>query len=363
MTGRRIAWAVWLVAAAALWLFENNAGTLTLLLASLLLPCLSILLAARTAKRAYIRISAPESAAKQAEVQLALETNVRLTGTLICENPLCGEKAQLSLRRVPPQLTLSASHCGTLHLHVAAFVEDMFGLWRSKSLPCAEEYVSVLPALFLPQITLTENTTVISDSEQYSQTKPGSDPSETFAIREYQPGDPIRQIHWKLSQKSDHLMMRELGLPVVNQTLLVFRNVLLPGERVSPETADAMAEVFLSVSRALVTDGCVHTAAFAEHGQYLLTEVRNEVDFHAMRSRFLALSWEAEDGALARFVSETPYAHVAVVSAVMPPDAASFCRGNRVSVLTPDAEEQTDGVFAIPFTVENYPNELQRIEL
>jgi len=363
MTGRRIAWAVWLIAAAALWLFENNAATLTLLLASLLLPCLSILLAVRTAKRAHIRISAPECAAKQAKVQLTFEANAHLMGTLVCENPLCGETAQLSLRWVPPQLTLSASHCGTLHLHVAAFVEDIFGLWRSKSLPCAEEYVSVLPALFLSQITQTENTTVISDSEQYSQTKPGSDPSETFAIREYLPGDPIRQIHWKLSQKSDQLMMRELGLPVVNQTLLVFRNVLLPGTLVSPETADAMAEVFLSVSRALITDGYVHTAAFAEHGQYLLTEVRNEVDFHAMRSRFLALSWEAEDGALARLVSETPYAHVAVVSAVMPPDAASFCRGNRVTVLTPEAAEQAAGVFAVPFTEENYPNELQRIEL
>ena len=82
-----------------------------------------------------------------------------------------------------------------------------------------------------------------------------------------------------------------------------------------------------------------------------------------MRSRFLALSWEAEDGALARLVSETPYAHVAVVSAVMPPDAASFCRGNRVTVLTPEAAEQAAGVFAVPFTEENYPNELQRIEL
>lgn len=360
MTKRRIGWAVWLLAAGLLWLFENNAATLTLLLASLVSPCASILLARRTARRAALALRAPESCAKGAAVRVTAETNAPLTGELVCENRLTGETARAALTQAQ---NLTAGRCGTLRLRACARMEDAFGLWRSPELPCAETYVTVEPALFLPRVTLQENTTVIADSERYSQTRPGSDPSETFAVREYVPGDPIRQIHWKLSQKSDALMLRELGLPVVNRTLLVYRNVRAEGERIPPETADAMAEVFLSVSRALAADGCAHTAAFAENGRYLLTEVRGEAEFRALCTRFLTLAWEPDDGALARLLAETPYAHVAIVSAVMPPDAASFCRGNRVSVLTPDADAHVDGVFTVPFTPERYPDELQLVEL
>ncbi|MBE7005445.1 MAG: DUF58 domain-containing protein, partial [Ruminococcaceae bacterium] len=183
------------------------------------------------------------------------------------------------------------------------------------------------------------------------------------AVREYRPGDPIRQIHWKLSQKTDALMLRELGLPVVNQTLLVFRNLLLDAESIAPEAADAMAEVFLSVSRALVDEGCVHTAAFAEGGRFTLLEVENSVDFHAMEERFLTLAWEADDGALPRLLTETPYAHVAVVSAAAPPDAASLCRGNRVTLLTASPTAETAGVVTLPFSAAGYREELQFIEL
>ena len=363
MAGRRIAWALWLLAAAALWLFENSAATLTLMLASLVVPGVSIFLAKRTAKRTFVRLAAPACMEKGGTVRLTLETNAPLSGVLRCENRLTGETAELPLRPVPNALELTDDRCGTLRLTLHAQAEDLFGLWRSEELPCAPEFVTVSPALFLPRVLLEENTTVISDSERYSQTKPGSDPSETFSIREYLPGDPIRQIHWKLSQKSDALMLRELGLPVVNQTLLVFRNVCAPGTLISPETADAMAEVFLSVSRAMLADGNAHTAAYAEGGQYRLTEVQSEADFHSMQAGFLSLAWEAEDGALARLLAQTPYAHVAVVSADVPPDAASFCRGNRVTLLTPDTDARPGGVCIVPFAIRSYSNDLQLVEL
>ncbi len=269
----------------------------------------------------------------------------------------------LPLDKIPAEITVVSEHCGVLRLHSNVHEEDFFGLWRSKELPSSEEFITVYPTLFFPRVSLSENTTVISDSEQYSRVRPGSDPSETFSVREYMPGDPIRRIHWKLSQKSEHLMLRELGLPVVNKTLLVFRNALCEGETVSPGTADAMAEAFLSVSRALVGAGCIHTAAFAENGRYFLAEVQNEADFASMELRFLSLSWEADGGTLARLLAETPYAHVAIVSDAMPRDAALYCRGNRVTVLTPNTEGEAEGVYKVLFSQTDYADELQDIEL
>ena len=375
MWKRRLLWALWLIAAALLWLFENNAATLALLAASVLLPLTSILSAVRRGKTARLTLTVAQAAEKNAALPIKVTVEgaglfSRIAGQVHQENGLTCETADTAISIQPSlnnksSVTLAAhtAHCGALRIRVQAWTEDLFGLWRSAALPCEDELAMIDPALFLPRVTLTENTTVITDGELYSQTKPGSDPSETFGVREYYPGDPIRQIHWKLSQKSDTLLLRELGLPVVNRTLLVFRNVLANNEAVSPLQADAMAEVFLSVSHALVNDGLAHTAAFAENGQYVLSEVQNEIDFHSMRAHFLTLAWETDDGALARLLSETPYAHVAVVSASVPPDAERYCRGNRVTVLTADPKSEAPGVYTIPFTTDGYSDELQYMEL
>ncbi len=375
MGKRRLAWAVWLLAAAALWLFENNAATLTLLLASLLLPTASALAAKRRAGRVRTALSAPPRCAKGNALHAALAAeDVGIfscaAGRALCENRLTGERAETAFSfsprlsgRAAATLAIDAAHCGTLRLWTEVWTEDLFGVWRFPASAGETEFVTVAPTLFLPAVVLAENTTVISDGERYSPTKPGSDPSETFAIREYRPGDPIRQIHWKLSQKTDAPMLRELGLPVVNQTLLVFHNLLPYGGRVPPEAADAMAEVFLSLSRALAGEGFAHTAAFAEDGRFALTEVQNDVDFRAMEERLLTLAWDPDDGMLSRLLAETPYAHVAVVCAAPPQDADTFCRGNRVTLLTASPSTETAGVVTIPFSIGGYREELRYIEL
>lgn len=374
MRQNRFLWAAWLAAAGLLWLFENSAATLTLLIASALLPALSILAAKRAAGRIRLSLAAARGSAKGGALHATLSVDhigvfSRVAGRAACENRLTGERAETAFSFSPrlsgqaaATLAADTARCGTLRLDAEAWTEDLFGLWRSDGVECGTAFVTVEPKLFLPAVALAENTTVVSAGEQYSQTRAGSDPSETFAIREYRPGDPIRQIHWKLSQKTETMMLRELGLPIVNQTLLVYRNLLVAGETVPPRDADAMAEVFLSISRALAGEGLAHTAAFAEDGRFMLTEVQNDVDFRAMEARFLTLSWEADDGALARLLVETPSAHVAVVSAAAPTDAETFCRGNRVTLLTPAETARTAGVYVIPFSAA-YEEELQYIEL
>ena len=59
------------------------------------------------------------------------------------------------------------------------------------------------------------------DSDTSSPDRRGSDLTEPFRLREYAPGDSLRQIHWKLSSKLDRLVIREPGMPAA-RTLLVF---------------------------------------------------------------------------------------------------------------------------------------------
>ena len=191
---------MWLVFAALLWLFENNAATLALLAASAAVPLLSVAAAVRRSKSAELTAQTKGT-----------DLTVRVKGTglfalaagdVSCENRLTGEQTQAELR-FPPTLSggseqmlhVDTAHCGTLRLRPQVHVQDLFGLWQSGPLRCEEEYVTIAPQLTPLQIVLADNTAVRSDSEKYSQNRPGSDPSETFAIREYVPGDPIRQIY------------------------------------------------------------------------------------------------------------------------------------------------------------------------
>jgi len=52
------------------------------------------------------------------------------------------------------------------------------------------------------------------DSDRFSLYKKGDDPSEIFDIRDFKDGDRFQQIHWKLSSKTGHYMVKEGSLPL-----------------------------------------------------------------------------------------------------------------------------------------------------
>jgi len=68
MLKRRLAWGLWMLAVCALWFFENNGGTRAVLLASLLLPFLSLLCAFGLSCCASCSLQAPASAEEKAPV-------------------------------------------------------------------------------------------------------------------------------------------------------------------------------------------------------------------------------------------------------------------------------------------------------
>ena len=106
MWKRRLAWAVWLIAAATLWLFENGAATLTLLLASILLPVLSILAACRRSGHVHLTLTAPQLGAKGSALHAALSVDgigvfSRVAGRAACENRLTDEHVETAFSLSP----------------------------------------------------------------------------------------------------------------------------------------------------------------------------------------------------------------------------------------------------------------------
>ena len=80
------------------------------------------------------------------------------------------------------------------------------------------------------------------DGSIYDEYRAGFDQSEVFEIRAYRAGDKTAQIHWKLSQKTDTLMLRQGSLPVKNALLLILE---APQGKQGPQAGrPARAEAF-----------------------------------------------------------------------------------------------------------------------
>ena len=139
---------------------------------------------------------------------------------------------------------------------------DIFGLWGTRRSVSLTASALVLPELWPVTLSLSEHCLPDADSAEYSMTHPGDDPSETFGLREYQNGDRLRSIHWKLSEKMDDLMVRQLGLPVDDTLLLVLDNsAAVPPY---PLEREALGEAVISVSAALCQQGFTHRIAWLD---------------------------------------------------------------------------------------------------
>lgn len=175
-----------------------------------------------------------------------------LYGELCAHNRLTGERFQSTISlSTPAAFELPAAHCGMMEWTLCeTSVGDLFGLCRFSTSPCGTAHTLVFPQLFPMRVSFADGEAVSAQGEQWSSSRPGFDPSETFAIREYAPGDPIRQIHWKLSSKTDTLMLRELGLPVAEATLLLLDGTAA-NSQADAAAMDAAVTALLSLSMRL----------------------------------------------------------------------------------------------------------------
>lgn len=86
------------------------------------------------------------------------------------------------------------------------------------------------------------------EADKYSPHKKGNDKTEIFNVREYVPGDQIKDIHWKLTSKLDKYMVKEYSLPIhIGIDILVdFTKYCKKLEGIKIQ--DKLMEVFYSVS-------------------------------------------------------------------------------------------------------------------
>lgn len=193
-----------------------------------------------------------------------------------------------------------STDCGEISVYlVEYYVYDWIGCLYLKKKTNDVKKIEILPETHLLMTEIQRTTReFIADSEVYSDSEKGDDLSEIYQVREYVEGDPIHDIHWKLSAKTDNLLIKEHGKPLGCVVLIwidLFRNNTVKpirgrkhGRKNLPVNAIEMAA---SVSLSLIEQKCVHMVAWYEekNDRIIRKRVENEENIYELLNRLLYL--------------------------------------------------------------------------
>lgn len=176
------------------------------------------------------------------------------------ENRFSGEKGKMKVRfsvdtgkRRGRRVPVVMHHCGNVSIKVEKVkIYDYLNLFATtigKNFDTQD--ILVMPPL--KEIYLGDNrwyNETNEDSDRFSLYKKGDDPSEIFDIRDFKDGDRIQQIHWKLSSKTDHYMVKDGSLPLA-KAIHIFVDLCTADSHV----ADILVQGIYSISMTLMEQG------------------------------------------------------------------------------------------------------------
>lgn len=113
---------------------------------------------------------------------------------------------------------------------------------------------------------------VNEESDIFSEHRSGDDPSEVFDLREYNPGDKLNRIHWKLSSKKDEFIVKEYSLPIDVPCSLFLDLKCYKDNDLTLPVFDTLIETFLSISQFLLDNERGHSVTFYNSAQNCFAE-------------------------------------------------------------------------------------------
>lgn len=276
MLKNRVFYVLLLFAMAMIYIFTNTYYTLTLLGLCIFLPVLSLVLMLFSRRGLTMTLKVPATAEKKdASLTYTFENSsifpvAQLVFLVQMENQLTGSINQRKInatvggrKTVRAELSMQNSKVGTVLISTKKIrVYDAFGLFAFKKPDLADEMTVVYPDMKDIEVLMEKPVETSGDGSRYSPDRPGQDVSEIFALREYVPGDEIRKIHWKLSSKIDRTMLRDFSLPLNYSVFL-----LMELKQETETLMDAVVELYLSLSRALLETGINHNLGWYDSGE------------------------------------------------------------------------------------------------
>jgi hypothetical protein len=388
MVKARLIWAFSILISIGIMFFSGEAVSVALLVLVIILPLLTILFNKIFARRVEVDLEVPvNTVSKENELEILLKASKRKfppLAPLVCvigsENTLTGESeeekvifALSSRNEIKIPVYIRSLYCGFLSLEIKnLLIYDIFGLSKVKVNPGIHGESFILPDTFSMNLAVATNLVKDVDADEYSQSKSGLDPSETFDIREYRPGDSLHRIHWKLSGKFDEILIKEPALPVNHSFLVLLETGFLGSDRPSPRTSDALMEITLSICQQMAEEDINFTIAWREEdcgNDFFHMEIENFDDLTGLIEKLLKAVFIKRETDSLNALYETgnlgEYEHLVYIS---PEEPCSLSGSGSSTLLTgiicqeEEKEEKTvDNIEMIYCTPENYHEELSEL--
>ena len=269
--------------------------------------------------RLQIKMKAGERAGRKSRMRLTVETNGMLFASravlveLSCQNRMFDtlEKKQLLLsledKNSVYELPFPSGQCGEIIVSCqGAWVYDLLGLFRIPIASFGEMSTVVFPQQVQMQVEMSRDTYGRPREEGQVQNRKGNDPSEMFDIREYVPGDDMRSIHWKLSSKTDTLIMREASDPS-HYSLVVLIDLGLEhaGEPFSAKTMNAAIAYSAGIMEKLIRQRVSYCIALPTRTGLRVYEIREERNLRQFFAMWFGVPMQEHAGTgLQLFLSE-----------------------------------------------------------
>lgn len=213
-------------------------------------------------------------------------------------------------------LSFRPSSCGNMIVSVDELcLYDALGIFVLRKKVMLRRSIGVLPECHVLPLEITKRTReFVADAEEFSDRESGDDPSEIYQIREYREKDSIHDIHWKLSAKSDELLVKEHGRPLGCVVLMWIdlekapvggnagkknfrgRHLWRKGKEKGDQTPALVLEAAASLSISLLEEKCIHMAAWYEKQNKRIIKKRISKEEHVYEVMHRLLFAEMYEG-------------------------------------------------------------------
>lgn len=233
-------------------------------------------------KMQFSLVSMPSLAEKNQKITISVNVKnkskipmVHFQIVLCMENTFTGEKIKYKVREniganrtKNVSVPIKVKECGNIIITLEkAVLFDVLYALKGKIKIKEVAKIGILPECHLIPLEISRKTRdFIADADEYSDSESGDDPSETYQIREYRASDSIHDIHWKLSAKSDELLVKERGKPLGSVVLIWID--LSSDSKSDRKTINKriinVLELAASLSLSLIEEKCVHMVSWYE---------------------------------------------------------------------------------------------------
>lgn len=329
MNREKIIYIIALVIAGATYVFSKASGTGALLSLLVLYGILAFIVSVVSGRglKLIITGSGEVSKGEDARVNLIAENKghiplmyclVTMSAKNVLLNNVAPLKEAFSLwpgRTYEKDFAISDQRCGRLDVEIDSVrVGDPLGIFLRTIEPTSivienSAHIYVMPEIGDMEISPVDLEHYDMESYRFAEGKVGTDTSETVGIRDYEPGDNIRTIHWKLSAKTGDTVVREPGYPVDNRLMILVDKSIGADSALDDgikNDIEKTTEFALTMSLALVKRELSHSVGWfdALTNSFVCEVISVEDDVYEMAVRLISAPYTPGENVVKRYLEE-----------------------------------------------------------